>query len=107
MWFETLLKYRIKERGLPRYTPKSDLPRATKELKEKNLRELFARQTDKELEKELNKPKSWIEKDDKIVRDMERAGARKNKRELEGWLKSFAREDAREMKRFEREMSRE
>lgn len=49
----------------------------------------------------------WIDRDDKIVRNMERAAARKDKREIGGWLKAFAKEDAREMRRFEREMARD
>lgn len=107
MWFENLLKFRIRERNLPRYTTKEDLPRATKELQEKALKEFFAIEATHQLEKELNRPKDWIDRDDKIVKDMERAAARHDKREIGGWLKAWTRQDRKEQRRFEREMARD
>lgn len=100
MQFKDFLKFGKRIKELPQYTPKEDLPRAIKEMKEKNIKEFFGRK---------DKPAKMdrFDRDDKIVRDMERAGHRKDKRELGGWLKAFANEDAKEMRRFEREMARD
>jgi len=146
MRLRNLLKFNKRVKELPQYTPKSDLPRATKEMKARNIKELFGKKeefnwftgggfekdkslkekdkvyyrkklAEKEkrmgekspfrLEKDKSRKMDWIDRDDKICRDMERAGHRKDKRELGGWLKAFAKEDARELKRFEREMARD
>lgn len=59
------------------------------------------------IKKEKIRKMDWIEKDDQIVKNMERAAARHDKREIEGWLKAFGKEDRKELRRFEREMARD
>ena len=45
--------------------------------------------------------------ENKVCRDLERAAARKDKREVGGWLKAWADDDKKELRRWEREMSRD
>jgi hypothetical protein len=99
MQFKDLLKFNKLEKKiekLPQRIPASDLPR----VKDKMIKDFFAK-------KDNPKKMDWIDRDDRIVRNMERAGLRKDKREIAGWLKAFAKEDKREMRRFEREMARD
>lgn len=52
-------------------------------------------------------PKMMKTKEDKLVKAMERAAERKDKRALGGWLNAWAREDKKEQKRWEKRMMRD
>lgn len=103
MDFDKLLRFKRKREKLPQFTPKSDLKRAEKELKGKNLKEILG--SKKFLVKTRNE--RWDKHDSKVCRDLEKAYHRKDKREIGGWLKSWAKDDKRELRRFEKEMARD
>ena len=138
MRLKDLLKFNKRIKELPQYTPKSDLPEATKAMREKNLKDFFSKEKnpkerfgwfsaggfrkDKSLtakdkiyyEKRLAKAEKtkhskldWRERDDNMVKAMEKAYERKDKKALGGWLKAWAKEDRRDLKRFEKDLMRD
>lgn len=98
MRFKDFLKFNKRIKELPQYTPKDDLTRATKAMKEKNLKEFFSRE---------KHPKEKMSYDDKVNRGLERAYERKDKKALGSWLRAWAKEDRKDLRRLERDLMRE
>ena len=98
MRLRDLIKYKKRVEKLPQYTPKSDLPRATKEMKERNLKEFWSKE---------KKPKDFLSREEKLNRGLERAYERKDKKALGSWLKAWAKDDRRELRNLEKDLMRD
>lgn len=100
MQFRDFLKFNKRIKELPQYTRKEDLPRATKAMKERNLKDFFSRE-------KHPKEKEKMSYDDKVNRGLERAYERKDKKALGSWLRAWAKEDRKDLRRLERDLMRE
>lgn len=55
----------------------------------------------------FNFSRAMEKRQDRVVRNLERAAERRDKKNLDGWLNAWAKNDKKELRRFEREMDKD